>query len=182
MSKQRASRLDRFADTLLALDAQHKTLSEMQAWLKGEGCEIAIGSLSSWLSGERQRRFQKTLLAQIASGAQAVKEVERQFEKNPAPGLETLIKLQRVILLQLSTQANTDPSALELIGNSFRAVMDSEKLKLKREELALAKDKFEFDAAQACLAKLPELKAVSDAPKLSPDEKAKAIQQILFPK
>lgn len=48
-------------------------------------------------------------------------------------------------------------------------------------ELGLAREKFEFDAATACLAKLPELKVVSEK-KLSDAEKTKAIQQILFPK
>ncbi len=46
--------------------------------------------------------------------------------------------------------------------------------------LELDREKFEFDAAKACLAKLPELKAISEKPKLSDEEKTKAIQQILF--
>jgi hypothetical protein len=52
---------------------------------------------------------------------------------------------------------------------------------LKQQQMTLDREKFEFDAAKACLAKLPDLKAVSDQPKLSPDEKAAAIRQILFP-
>jgi hypothetical protein len=46
--------------------------------------------------------------------------------------------------------------------------------------LELDRAKFEFDAAKACLAKLPDLKAISEKPKLTEEEKTKAIQQILF--
>lgn len=182
MSKQRASKLDQYAEVLMGMDAEKKTLAEMQAWLKAEGCTISPGALSSWLSGERSRRMQSALLAQIATGARTVKEVESEFAKHPAPGLETIAKMLRVFVLQLSTQANVQPELFELVTPLMKSVMDFAKLELAGKEFSLAKDKFEFDAAQACLAKLPELKAVSDAPKLTADEKAKAIQQILFPK
>jgi hypothetical protein len=45
----------------------------------------------------------------------------------------------------------------------------------------LAREKYQFDAIQACLASLPELKAISNNPKLTPEEKAKGVQEILFP-
>lgn len=182
MSKQRESKLDRHAETLVQMEAEKQTLAQMVEWLQQQGINCSLSSLSRFLEAQRSARLQAKLLHQISSGARQCREVEKQFATSPAPELETLIKLQRVILLTLSTQAGTDPSALELIGNSFKAVMDSEKLKLKREELALARNRFEWDAAQECLKRLPDLKAVSDAPKLSADEKAKAIQQILFPK
>ena len=181
-TKKRPSKLDQYAVPLAEMEAAGKTLAEMQSWLKAEGCTVALSGISSFLSQQRSQRQQQSLLQTIASGARQCAAVEKQFSRNPAPELETLIKLQRVILLNLSTQANTTPETLDLIGNSFKAVFNLEKLKLQRDELELAKDKFEFDAAQACLARLPELKAVSDAPKLSADEKAKAIQSILFPK
>ena len=41
--------------------------------------------------------------------------------------------------------------------------------------------KFEFDASKECLKRLPELKAISDQPKLSLEEKQAAIRKILFP-
>ncbi len=148
MSKQRESKLDQHAATLLDLDAQRQTLEEMLAWLRAEGVACSASTLSRWLESQRSRQLQEKLLARIATGAEQCAAVEKQFGSNPAPELETLIKLQRVLILNLSTQANADPAMLELIGNSFRAVLESEKLKLKREELGLAKDRFQVEACE----------------------------------
>lgn len=180
MSKQKASKLDQFAETLLAMDDQKKTLWEIQAWLVQEGVTVSSGRLSEFLQSQRSQRQQSALLAQIASGARQCAEVEKSFGKNPAPELETLIKLQRVILLNLSTQASANPEMLELIGNSFKAVMDSEKLKLKREEITLAKDKFQFDAVTACRKQLPALKAIESNKSLSESEKTQMFMEKLF--
>jgi DNA-binding phage protein len=175
-NKRRPSRLDQYAAPLADMEVAGKTLAEMQAWLKDEGCAITLSALSSWLSRERDRRQQARLLDQIASGAQQVREVEKQFSKNPAPELDTLIKLQRVILLSLSTQAGTDPSTLELIGNSFRAVMDSEKLKLKRQELELNKEKFDHLKQMADKGERTD-KVLSDA-ELTPEQRVQRIKEI----
>ncbi|HVU07654.1 MAG TPA: hypothetical protein VHG89_03830 [Verrucomicrobiae bacterium] len=151
MNKQRESKLDRYAAALLQMDDEKKTIAQIQSWLKEEGCVVSAGSISNYLAGLRQRRLQDALLGQIASGARQSAAVEKQFSKNPAPELETLIKLQRVILLQLSTQANANPEFLELIGNSFKAVLESEKLKLKRAQLYLAREEFEFQTCEKIL-------------------------------
>ena len=177
--KKRASKLDQYSAPLAEMEAVGKTLAEMQAWLKEEGCTIALSGLSDFLAAQRQSRLQYSLLAQIASGAQQCREVEKQFGKNPAPELETLIKLQRVILLNLSTQANADPELLDLIGNSFKAVLTAEKLKIQREVVALDRDKFQFDAAKLALSAVAQLKTIS-ASKLSDVEKIDAARRALF--
>ena len=179
MSKQHASKLDQYAATLLDLDDQHKTLEDMVAWLRAEGVTASTGRVSGFLSDLRQQRLQARLLGQIASGARQCADVEKQFGKNPAPALETLIKLQRVLILQLSTQANVDPSLMETIFFAFKSVMDSEKVKLKREELGLARDKFQFDAAEAALKHAAELKVMSVS-KLSEADKVNAARKKLF--
>jgi hypothetical protein len=53
-------------------------------------------------------------------------------------------------------------------------------LALKRQELTLARDKFEFDAAKACLAKLPQLKTISTNKELSEDQKLEQARLALF--
>ena len=137
MSKQKASKLDQYAETLLVMDDDKKTLSEMLDWLRQEGCTVAPSTLSDYLSSARSSRLQSRLLTQIASGARQCAEVEKQFGSNPAPELETLIKLQRVLILNLSTQANADPELMKLVAMSFASVMDAEQLKLKRSQLDL---------------------------------------------
>lgn len=170
--KSHKSKLDQFAAQLADLDVEKKTLSEICEWLASEGCRVSPSRVSEYLERLRSDRRQAALLTQITNGARQCAEVEKQFGKNPAPELETLIKLQRVILLNLSTQANADPSLLALIGNSFKAVLTAEKLKLQREEVSLAKQKFLVDADfyfERLLAKAGELNTsnLSNAEKIA---------------
>lgn len=67
-----------------------------------------------------------------------------------------------------------------LASGDFKLGLKTVKADQNERILDLDRQKFEFDAAKACLAKLPELKAISEKPKLSEEEKTKAIQQILF--
>lgn len=174
--KTRPSKLDQYAETLLDMDDQKTTLAEIQAWLKHEGVTVSTGRLSEFLAGLRSSRQQQQLLSQISSGAKQCAEVEKAFGENPAPELDTLIKLQRVILLNLSTQATANPEMLDLISNSFRAVMDSEKLNLKRAELAQNERKLKLLEAKA--AAFDQAKDVITS-KLSPEEQKKRLKEIL---
>jgi hypothetical protein len=159
MSKQRESKLDQFAKPLADMEAECKTLAEMLAWLKEEGVRCSASTLSRFLESQRQSRLQDRLLDRIASGARQVQAVEKSFGKNPPPELETLIKLQRVLILNLSTQANADPELMKLVASSFGAVMESERLRIKRGELDLNTRKVKlmekkaeaYDRAQAAL-------------------------------
>jgi hypothetical protein len=139
--KSRPSKLDQFAAQLADLDAEKKTLSEICEWLQAAGCKVSPSSVSVYLERLRSERRQMALLGQIASGARQCADVEKQFGKNPAPELETLIKLQRVLILNLSTQASADPELMKLVAASFGSVMEAERLKLKRGELELSSRK-----------------------------------------
>jgi|SRR5579859_3330813 len=182
--KERKSKLDPYAKTLQAMDEEKKTLEEIQAWLKEEGVTVVSSTLSRFLESLRQARLQKQLLAQISTGARQCREVEKQFGKNPAPELETLIKLHRVLILQLSTQGNADPKFLALANNLLQTAMEytsgQTKARFKERELKLAEEKFQFDAAEACLKTLPELKVISSDKGLSQAQKVDRIRQKLF--
>ncbi len=69
------------------------------------------------------------------------------------------------------TKAEIERQKLEL--SKRRADTTDEALKLERE-------KFEFDAAKACLAKLPELKTISGNSRLTETEKVQQIRLKLF--
>lgn len=186
MAKKKKSKLDQFAQPLADMDAQAKTLDEMLAWLGEEGVICSHSTLSDFLSAQRQSRLQASLLAQIASGARQCKDVDAAFAKHPAPGLETLIGLFKVLIMQLTTVGASDPEMLKLADQLSRTALEfingQTKARFKERELTLAEAKFHFDAAKKCLEKLPELKEVSNRPRLTDEEKAKAIQQILFPR
>lgn len=144
--KQKKSKLDQYAAQLADMDAERKTLPEMQAWLKEEGITVASSTLSAFLSSQRQRLLQDRLLAQIATGARQCQEVEKQFGKNPAPELETLIKLHRSLIMQLATLGNADPEFLKLSDQLTNTVLSVESAKtkaaFKEREIALAEQKY----------------------------------------
>ena len=161
--KARESKLDVHAASLADMEAQKKTLDEMLAWLREEGVTCSASTLSRFLEGQRQARLQERLLAQIASGARQVQDVEKQFGKNPAPELETLVKLHRVLIMQLSTLGTADPEFLKLADTMLRTAMDftSGKTKAAQKEIELGqgerkltlqeKKAAAYDRAQAAL-------------------------------
>lgn len=143
MSKNKPSKLDQYAETLLAMDDARKTLADMQAWLKEEGCTVSLGALSNFLSSQRESRLQEMLLQQIATGARQCKEVEAQLSKNPAPETETLIKLVRVLIMKFSTATNVTPEMSELVFNMLKPVIKWHEVQLKEGALALEQQKFQ---------------------------------------
>lgn len=155
MSKQRESKLDQHAPALLDMDVQKKTLEEMLAWLREEGVTCSASTLSRWLESQRSRQLQEKLLAQIATGAEQCASVEKQFSKNAPPELETLIKLHRVLILQLTTQAQADPELLKLADQLTRTALEytSGKTKAahKERELVLAEEKFQLEFCEQLL-------------------------------
>ena len=145
MPKKIKSKLDQYAVTLLEMDDARKTLPEMIAWLKEEGVSVAPSTLSVWLESARQSRLQEKLLGRITSGARQCREVEAEFAKHPAPELETLIKLHRVLILQLSTEGNANPEFLKLSDQLTNTVLNcisaQTKANFKEREVTLAEQK-----------------------------------------
>ena len=157
--KARPNKLDAHAAFLDELDAGHATLATMQAKLKERGCDASLPGLSRFLSSRREAAMRERILGQITSGRQHCDAVEKQLDRNPAPELKTLMELHRVLILQLSTQAGTDPELLEMVSSAMKPVMEFAKLGIKERELALDQQRFDlfkrkadaYDRAQAAL-------------------------------
>lgn len=145
--KTRPSKLDAHAEQLREWDAQNVPLGEMATRLKSAGCSVSLGRLSQFLADQRQAALQSRLLAQITTGSRACKEVEAQFAKTDAPELASLIKLHRVLIMQLATQASADPALIELVTGAMKPVLEFAKLELKGREFGLERDKW---ATQTC--------------------------------
>mgnify|MGYP007071578106 CR=1 FL=1 len=140
--KSRPSKLDQYAAQIADLDTEKKTLAEICEWLAGEGCKVSPSSVSVYLERLRSQRRQAAVLAQITSGSRQSAEVEKQFAKNPAPQLETLIKLHRVIAMQLATQSVDHPELIEVANGLTKTVMDYAsgltKAEIEKQKLALS--------------------------------------------
>lgn len=70
--------------------------------------------------------------------------------------------------------------ARTLAEGNFKLGLATAKVDLKEKELTLDRDKFQFDATKAALAKLPELKAIAANKNLSEDEKLEQARLALF--
>lgn len=107
------------------------------------------------LSARRLRRLQEDLLEQIALAARHCRELEQQFGEHPAPELETLIKVHRALILNLSVQAEATPDFLKLVKDLMKPVMDWAQLQEKRRQQELAEQKYrdQVEAQKATRAK-----------------------------
>lgn len=178
--KSRPNKLDQFATTLADMDAQKKTLSEICEWLAAEGCRVSPSSVSVYLERLRSERRQAALLAKITSGARQAEEVEKQFAKNPAPALETIIKLHRVLALQLATQSEDNPELMDAANTLTKTVMDyvsgQTKADLKKQEIALGERRVKLLEQKA--AAFDQAKGVMADQKLTEAERASRMREL----
>ena len=94
-----------------------------------------------------RQALQQKLLNQISRGAALCREIERSLAGNPAPELETLIKLFRVIILKLSIEANAAPDLLKLVNDLMKPVLDWARLEEKRKGREFAEHKYQEQSA-----------------------------------
>jgi hypothetical protein len=171
MSKAKPSKLDQFTEQLdewFLYTAPAKTLAFAQEELRKDGCRVSLSQLSRWWEARQETLREEKLLGQITNGAGACKAVEKQFGEAPPPELDTLIKLHRVLVMQMSTQAATNPEMIKLADQGLRTVMEyvsgKTKAAQKERELTLAEGKFAYlqkeDLDKALAALHAELKAL----------------------
>jgi hypothetical protein len=163
MSKQIKSKLDRFSETLLSMNDEGKTLAEIIAWLKQEGVSVSGSRLSEFLEQLRSARSQKQILEDIVSGSAKCREIDQAFSKNPAPALESIIKLLKVLIMQLATAGHADKESLKLADQLTRTTLDftsgktkadleNRKLELQERRVSLLENKAAaYDQAKGIL-------------------------------
>ena len=168
--KEKPSKLDAHAERLDEwFGVEKKTLAEVRDQLKRDGCSVSLSRLSGWWSARQGHLQEAMLLAQITNGARQCREVEQQFSTNPAPELETIIKLQRVLIMKLSVQANADPELIELVARLTKPTMEYAKLQEKRRELELQESKYRDLVATQKRALEKELGQAKSSGGITPD-------------
>src|ERR1051325_1315106 len=142
MSKGKKSKLSAHAEQLDEWFGQEDmTLTEACGRLVKIGCPVSLARLSEWRRNRQWQRMREQLIEQIEAGARHCEGVERELGRNPAPELETLIKLHRVIILQLSAQTDAKPETVRLVTTLMKPVMDWARLQEQRKERELAEQK-----------------------------------------
>jgi len=147
-------------------------LNAKQEW----GIKIGKTALYRWFHKDDDLK----VLSFIATGADMNRKIEKAYQANPAPEVETLVKLCKTLVMQLSVKGATDKDALESANSLFHSVLEFLKLEQKQKEFGLAKNKFEFDAAKAALKCAAELKVISSNKTLSETDKVNAARAKLF--
>jgi len=182
MPKDQKSKLDAFADELDQWFGVEKiTLAAARDRLIAQGCEASIGALSNWWEKRQSAHLQERILTQISTGSQACRDIDRQFEKNPEPKLETLIKLVKVLVLKTSAQANAEPEMIEQLSYFMGMVLDFSKLQKKGEEISLALEKFQRETCELFIKWYADKRAteIVDGGATNSD-KIKALHQLMF--
>jgi len=180
MAKQWRSRLDPYSAQLLKMDDDKISFEEMLRWLKERGVTVASGTISHHMKKLRLLRMEGLLYGKILSGSKLGQDAEAALKENPAPTLETIMKVLQVLIMELTTKATADPDLLRLVGQLLKtavgfdtgkaeAGLAKEKLKLQERWLVLLEKK----AAQA-----DSTDNVLSQPQLTPEERAQRIRQI----
>jgi len=177
MSKAKKSKLDPHSAELEHWFDGKVTLAIACARLQ-ERYQLSVSPslLSDWWEKRQQQRLQDKLLANITSGAHAVKAVEKQFAKDAPPEVETLIKLHRVLIMQLSLQATANPELLKTASDCMKPVMTYLKVQEQRADRHLEERRLAILEQKAKQAEEAE-QVVSDK-KLSPEEKQQRMRAI----
>lgn len=174
--KPRQNKLDRYAEQLDGwLGVENITLDQAVEKLRDLGCSSSRSAVGAWWDRRRSAQMQERLLGQIASGSQQCREVEAALNRSGAPELETLIKLHRVLILKLSTEANVNPEMIELVGGMMKPVMEFAKLEAKKVDQALDERRVKIMEQKA--AQADEAKQVTGSD-LTAEEKAMRMKQI----
>ena len=138
--KPKPSRLDPFADEIQEwIEEENVTFAEAVRRLKTRGCSISVGNLSKWWHKRRNQALEEQLLDQIESAGDQCRKLDRAFRKSPAPVIDTLLKVHRVLLLKLNNQANVDPKLIDLASSAFKPLFEWARIDMKKEELEDAK-------------------------------------------
>lgn len=154
-------------ENLSYADAQKRALADL-------GVRLSSSSLAEFFQECQQRR----MLDRIAASRESANAVLKKFQENPADMYAVLVN----IIGQSAFEASMKGEKLDpkLVFNFTKLVMHAKKQSMEEADLKLQREKFEFDAAAACLKKLPSLKVIAQKTGLDQKEKINQIRLQLF--
>jgi hypothetical protein len=183
--KARPNKLDQFAARLDEWAAEGKTLAEIQAALKADGCVSSLSSLSDYLARRRSEQLEGKLFETIASGGRMNQELDAAYASNPAPDIEQLIRVSKTLIMSLQVQGAANPKMLALANSMQQTVLNylSGRFKgeLELKKLELAQERFQVECCEKFLAWFKDAKAKEIAESsLGNSEKIAALRQEYF--
>jgi hypothetical protein len=184
-SKRRKTRGEAFENTL-----SPEQLSRLYAWCSSGtfktaqanaaqewNVTISVKQLNRWFHKDDDLK----VLSFIATGAHMNRQIEEAYCKTPAPHIDTLVRLAKTLVMQLSVQGATDPDKLEVANSLFRSVLEVLKLEQKAEEFSFEREKFESACCEKFLEWIKDKRAQSIADSnVSNAEKIQQLRQTYF--
>ena len=149
--KARASRLDPYTRELIEMDEKHMTLLQMLKWLEKRGVKMSDTAISHFLRKHRVRREEEHLTLLIMSGAKECREAEKALDRNPAPSLDTLVKIFRVLIMKLVKNESVEPKFLRLADQLARTAIRDRELAMEEAKFAETKKSEQIKALEFCL-------------------------------
>jgi hypothetical protein len=140
--------------------------------------DFNVSTSRSGLERFYARVNQRRLLQRIMDSSQTAAAVKEKFDESKAPIESALKKMLAQLAFEMSVSGKAvDPETFVAISG---LVLKAQEQELKKQAIELQRDRFEFDAAEACLKKLPELKSIAANGSLDQHAKLRAIREKLF--
>lgn len=146
MRKETPSKLDAVADDLsqwlkpVPDGGEGLTLFAARARLQERGISVCPSRISDWWKARKAKLDWTALMERVRSGSQLGRDLAAEFEANPAPEIETLIKVLQVFVAQQAS--NRDDFDPDRIATLLRPIIDWAKRKDSREAFEFEKTKF----------------------------------------
>lgn len=137
--------------------------------------KMSTSALGRWYKSMVQPR----ILKQIIASQKLKNAVVEKFKANPADTYNALLEVAGQIAFDKAMQAEKGLDA-ETIFNFTKLVMTGRKQAMEAEKLTLERDRFQFNAASACLKHLPTLRAIAGKTGTDQKEKIRQIRLALF--
>jgi hypothetical protein len=134
----------------------------------------SVSSLSEWY----QRRAQQRMLDRIAASANTANAVITKFEENPADTYRAVLNMVGQLAFEQSLKEEKSVD-VETLFNLTKLLIANRKEEVRAEALGLMRDKFQFDAAKACLEHLAELRQIAST-RAPQTDKISQVRQLLF--
>ncbi len=140
---------------------------------------VTVDAMKGFRARARASWNQTRNLQQLESGAATARVFQKQITDHPAEFFDILFRASGQAVFELSLNCK-DKEAIKVIHEHLRLMLSRRKDDRDEKRYAITREKWEFDASEACLKQLPELKVISDEPQLSFKEKIRQIRLKLF--
>lgn len=160
----------KLADWLIGGMPYHQAIEVVK---KEFGVEAGRDAFQNFWQSECAPRY----LARRSQGANMAREIAQEAARIPGQFQQATIDAIEQKAFELSINPLSEPKEVK---NLFMLIQKGRDQDIKVRQLDLDREKFQFDAAKACLAKLPELKAIAGNNTLDQDAKLRAMRQTLF--